>query len=232
NWPRGRTRTASHCVRLGTLDAARRGAIIREVRDADLGIATLPITNLYLQGWEHPVATPRGLPPLRELLDVGVRVGAGADNVRDPFNPVGRSDALETASLLVTAGHLSPAEAYDLVSHGARSVMGLAPAGAVPGAQADFLAIRAANLADATASAPAERIVIHRGRVVAATEVRRVLPSVGLGGVTSHAAAVFPVRTTTSQPPRAVVPPSAVPRLPAHAPTPVPARVPTAAPAS
>ncbi|MGW3966675.1 amidohydrolase family protein [Amycolatopsis sp. NPDC005003] len=176
-WPGDRPRTAGHCVRLGTLEAARRDAIIADVKAADLGIVTLPSTNLYLQGWEHPVATPRGLAPVRELLDAGVRLGAGADNVRDPFNPVGRGDALETASLLVTAGHLSPEEAYELVSTGARSVLGLPPAGPSVGAQADFLAIGAVNLVDAIATAPADRVVIHRGRVVAITETRRELPA-------------------------------------------------------
>ncbi len=180
DWPDDRPRTAGHCVRLGTLEAARRDAIIADVKAADLGIVTLPITNLYLQGWEHPVSTPRGLAPLRELLDAGVRLGAGADNVRDPFNPVGRGDALETASLLVTAGHLSPEEAYGLVSTGARSVMGLPAAGTAVGAQADFLAIRAGNLVDAIATAPADRIVIHRGRVVAITEARCELPALSV----------------------------------------------------
>ena len=99
--------------------------VIAEVLASDIGIVTLPITNLYLQGWEHPVSTPRGLTAVRALLDAGVRLGAGADNVRDPFNPVGRSDALETASLLVTAGHLTLDEAYAAVSDGARAVMGL-----------------------------------------------------------------------------------------------------------
>ncbi|WP_236795628.1 amidohydrolase family protein [Amycolatopsis sp. GM8] len=180
DWPSDRPRTAGHCVRLGTLDAARRDAIIADVKTADLGIVTLPITNLYLQGRDHPVATPRGLAPLRELLDAGVRLGAGADNVRDPFNPVGRGDALETAALLVTAGHLSPEEAYGLVSAGARSVMGLPPAATEAGAQADFLAVRAENLVEAIATAPADRVVIHRGRVVAITETRRELPAMSV----------------------------------------------------
>ncbi|MDQ4503440.1 amidohydrolase family protein [Sinomonas sp. ASV322] len=207
-WPRDRPRTAGHCVRLGTLDTDRRDQIIADVRASDVGIVTLPITNLYLQGWEHPVSMPRGLAPLRELIDAGVRLGAGADNVRDPFNPVGRGDALETASLLVTAGHLSPDEAYGLVSDGARSVMGLPPAGTEVGEQADFLAIRAANLTEAIAGAPADRIVVHRGRIVAATELRRELPAVptrtttasAMGGISPHPAAAFPARVPTAVP--------------------------------
>jgi cytosine deaminase len=163
--------TAGHCVRLGTLPADELETVIDEVLAADLGIVTLPITNLYLQGWEHPVSTPRGLTAVRRLIDRGARLGAGADNVRDPFNPVGRSDALETASLLVTAGHLTLDEAYRLVGDGARAVMGLPTAGPTPGARAELLAVRGTGLGDVIANAPADRYVIHRGRLVAQTEV-------------------------------------------------------------
>lgn len=163
--------SAGHCVRLGTLDVAELDEIIAEVLASDIGIISLPITNLYLQGWEHPVSTPRGLTALRPLLDAGVRVGAGADNVRDPFNPVGRSDALETASLLVTAGHLSLEEAYTAVSDGARSVMALPRAGVTVGARAELLAVRGFTLSDVIANASADRFVIHAGRLVARSEV-------------------------------------------------------------
>ncbi|WP_144713654.1 amidohydrolase family protein [Curtobacterium pusillum] len=175
DWPRDRQYSAGHCVRLGTLGAERLAEVVADVAAADIGVITLPITNLYLQGWQHPVSTPRGLTAIRALLDAGVRVAAGADNVRDPFNPVGRSDALETASLLVSAAHLTPDEAYAMVSDGARSVMGLPPAGVFPGARADLLALSASTVTDAVANAPADRIVLARGRLVARTEVRRTV---------------------------------------------------------
>jgi Cytosine deaminase and related metal-dependent hydrolases len=159
--------SAGHCVRLGTLDVAERDAVIAATVASRIGVIANPVTNLYLQGWEHEVATPRGLTAARALLDAGARFAAGADNVRDPFNPVGRSDALETASLLVTAGHLTLDEAYGAVSSGARDVMGLPEAGAVPGAAAEFLAVRAGSLAEVVAEAPATRLVIHGGALVA-----------------------------------------------------------------
>lgn len=168
-----RPASAGHCVRLGTMDPDELAATVKEVAAADLGIITLPITNLYLQGWDHPVSTPRGLTAIRALLDAGVRVGAGADNVRDPFNPVGRGDALETASLLVTAGHLTLVEAVDLIGDGARSVMDLPAAGPRVGARAELLAVRAGSLGEAVASAPADRHVIHAGSLVSTTTVNR-----------------------------------------------------------
>ena len=163
--------SAGHCVRLGTLEASELDEVISEVLASNIGIISLPITNLYLQGWDHPVSTPRGLTALRALIDAGVRVGAGADNVRDPFNPVGRSDAFETASLLVTAGHLSLEEAWSTVSTGSRSVMSLPPAGVSVGSRAELVAVRGSSLSDVIANAPADRYVIHAGRLVSRSHV-------------------------------------------------------------
>ena len=183
-WPAGTSLSAGHCVRLGTLEAAELDAVIDDVLASDIGIIALPITNLYLQGWQHPVSKPRGLTAARALLDRNVRLAAGGDNVRDPFNPVGRSDALEIASLMITAGHLTLHEAFHLVSTGARDVMRLSPAGARVGAQADFLAVRGANLADVVATAPAERFVVHKGRLVSYSETTHYTagPVPALGG--------------------------------------------------
>lgn len=164
--------SAGHCVRLGTLPPAERDAIIAEVVASDVGIIANPITNLYLQGWEHTHSAPRGLTAARELLGAGARFAAGADNVRDPFNPLGRGDALETAMLLVAAGHLTIDEAWSAVSDGARAVMALPVAGVVSGARAEFVAIRGTSLAQVVADAPAERHVVHAGRLVATTTVQ------------------------------------------------------------
>jgi cytosine deaminase len=161
--------SAGHCVRLGTLDAAERVRIIAEVHTSDVGVIANPITNLYLQGWEHDCSVPRGLTPARELIDAGVRFAAGADNVRDPFNPLGRSDALETAMLLVVAGHLTVTEAFDAVSDGGRRVMRLPAAGPTVGARADLLAVRGRNLAEVVATASPDRLVFRAGRLVART---------------------------------------------------------------
>lgn len=170
---RGRKQSASagHCVRLSTLDPAELNEVVAEVAAADLAVISLPITNLYLQGWDHPVSTPRGITALRALVDAGVRVAAGADNVRDPFNPVGRSDALEIASLLVSAGHLTLLESLAAVTDGARSVMSLPLAGPTAGARAELLAVRAESLGEAIATSSMDRYVIHRGRLIARTSL-------------------------------------------------------------
>ncbi len=167
---------ASHCVSLGMMDAGEQQAIAHEVAEAGVGVIALPQTNLFLQGRDHPTATPRGLTALRALDQAGVVVAGGADNVQDPFNSMGRVDPFETASLLVMAGHLLPHEAWSWVTDRARLVMGLDPIEIAPGSQADLMAVRARSLREAVASAPTDRVIIKGGRVVARTTVAQEFP--------------------------------------------------------
>ena len=159
--------TASHCVSLGMCDPSTQARVADLVAQAGVGVVALPQTNLYLQGRDTPTGTPRGLTAIAALRRAGATVAAGADNVQDPFNLVGRNDPFETAALMVMAGHLLPHEAYETVSSSARAVMGLPEAGPVVGAVADLVAVEAPTQRAAVAEAPPARTVFRRGRPVA-----------------------------------------------------------------
>jgi len=164
--------TASHCVSLGQQSAGVAAAVAAELAAAGVTVVTLPATNLYLQGrGRAPVL--RGLTALDALDAAGVRVAGGGDNAGDPFNPTGRLDPLETASLLVTAGHRTLEQAWSMVGPQARAVIGAAPAAPEPGARADLVAIRARSVQEAIAFAPADRWVWRAGRLVSRTRVQR-----------------------------------------------------------
>jgi cytosine deaminase len=169
---------ASHCVSLGMQDADVQAKVAAYAADAGVAVIANPQTNLFLQGRGYGVATPRGLTALRPLLDAGAVVAAGGDNVRDPFNPLGRGDPLEAASLLVTVGHLTVSEAWAAVSSGARAAMGLPRVAVEAGCPAELLAIRAGSLTDALATCTEARVVVHRGRVVCRTAVERCFADV------------------------------------------------------
>jgi cytosine deaminase len=171
-WPVRRTRTASHCSRLGMMTAAELDALIPLIAEAGMGVVANPITNLYLQGRDTPAATPRGITAVAALRAAGVPLAAGADNVRDPFNPLGRSDALETAMLAVIASHVHPDVAIAMVTDDARTVIGLPQAGPTVGARAELLAVRGTSVPDVIANAPADRVVVHDGCVVSRSETQ------------------------------------------------------------
>ncbi|MGF1596973.1 MAG: amidohydrolase family protein [Acidimicrobiales bacterium] len=167
--------TASHCVSLGMQTPSEQARIAEEVAAAGVAVVTLPQTNLFLQGRDHPTATPRGLTAIAALLEAGASVAAGGDNVQDPFNLVGRSDPLETAALMVMAGHRLPDEAYHLVSNGPRAIMGLEPVRIEPGDPADLVAIAAPSIRAAVADAPMARRVFRQGRLVASCDEQRTI---------------------------------------------------------
>ena len=163
--------TASHCVSLGMQPVDVQRDVAEEVAAAGISVVTLPQTNLFLQARDAAVATPRGLTAIRALLDAGATVAGGADNLQDPFNLVGRGDPMETAALLVMAGHLLPEEAYEAVSGASRAALGLPRIAVEPGSPAELLAVRAETVREAIGSAPADRVVIHRGAIVSRSRV-------------------------------------------------------------
>ncbi len=158
--------TASHCISLGMQPVAQQRATAEAVAAAGIAVVTLPATNLYLQGRGHPQAMPRALTAIGALRNAGVVVAAGSDNLQDPFNPVGRACPFETATLMVLAAHLSPADAWAAVTSQAALATGRPPATIAPGQPADLIAVPAGTLREAIATAGHGRRVWRRGMLV------------------------------------------------------------------
>ena len=153
---------ASHCVSLGVQDATTQQRISELVAEAGIPVIALPHTNLFLQG-RGRAPMPRGLTAVSALRAAGVTVAAGADNLQDPFNPVGRACPFETAGLMVMAAHLLPHEAWASVSSESAVATGIEPVRLAPGSSAHLVAARADTVREAIAFGPAERIVWRHG---------------------------------------------------------------------
>lgn len=158
--------TASHCVSLGMQSPAEQARVAEQVAAAGISVVALPSSNLFLQGRQHQQAMPRGLTALAALRAAGANVAAGADNLQDPFNPVGRGDCLETASLMVLVGHVLPDDAYAMVSARSRQMMGLPPVGTDVGQVGDLLLVPSSTTREAVANGPAGRVVVRDGVIV------------------------------------------------------------------
>lgn len=171
DWPSGMIRSAGHCVSLAMQTPESLTEVLDAVSAAGVGIVTNPLTNLFLQGRSHPVATPRAIPPLRAILSAGIELAAGGDNVQDPFNPLGNADMVDVVASLVLAGHLTPRTAWEIGSTGGRAVFGLPPAGGREGDVADVLLVRGDSTAGIVAERAPDRVVIRAGRVIATRRV-------------------------------------------------------------
>jgi cytosine deaminase len=157
---------ASHCVSLSTRPDADIDRIAAKVARAGITVTALPQTNLFLQERGVSTSPARAITPIHRLQQAGVVVAAGADNLQDPFNLVGRGDPLEIASLLMVSAHVTAPQALQMISSNAyQAVHGITSSLAV-GEPADFIAIPATNLRESIAMGPPDRIVVYGGVVI------------------------------------------------------------------
>ncbi len=171
--------TAGHCCSLAAQedDYARR--VIDRVAEARINIITNPLVNLYLQGRGDAQPVRRGITRVRELLQAGVNVSCGLDDVRNIFFPYGRMDMLEVAMVTSITAHLTtPAEvqtAFDMPrSHAARALR-LDEYGLRVGAPADLVFLAAENAQEALQLQPLRRYVVRGGRLIVCAEVQRTV---------------------------------------------------------
>lgn len=153
--------------------------VIDLVADAGIHMITNPATNLMLQGREDSHPKRRGVTRVKELLDRGVNMAFGQDNLRDMFYPFGRDDPLELAFLLAHAAHMSQPDeieaVFTMTTQNAAKVLGLSDYGTTPGCAGDLVILDAHSPLEAIVEKPDRRYVIRRGQVVAETETRRTI---------------------------------------------------------
>ena len=157
---------ASHCVALSTRSETDIDRIAAKVSAAGITVTALPQTNLFLQ--ERGVSTrpARAITPIHRLQQAGVVVAAGADNLQDPFNLMGRGDPLEIASLLMVSAHSTADQSVQMVSSNAHKAVHGVTSSLSVGQPANFIAIPATNIRESIAMGPPDRIVVYGGVVI------------------------------------------------------------------
>ena len=148
----------SHAFALGQVDADEFGRTADALAEASVAIMT-----------NGPGPMP--MPPVKRLMQHGVVVFAGSDNIRDAWSPYGNGDMLERAMLIgYRAGFLADADlrlAFDMATGIAARAIGGPEHALRVGAAADLVALAAAHVPEAVAARPGGRMVFKRGRMVA-----------------------------------------------------------------
>jgi len=150
--------TISHAFCLGMPDRDRARALIADLAEARIHIATVATVS-------------RPVPMVQDLRDAGVILCAGSDGIRDTWGPYGNGDMLARAMLLGLRNNL---RADPDVEHalwcccwGGATVMGLKDYGIEEGCKADLVLIDAETVTHAVVSHPPRKLVLKGGRVVA-----------------------------------------------------------------
>ncbi|NUP73522.1 MAG: amidohydrolase family protein [Sinomonas sp.] len=159
--------TISHAFQLSSIDEASLSALIDEMAELDVSVATVA------------PPPPRHVPLVR-LAQAGVRVGLGEDGQRDYWSPYGNADMLDrTWQLAFTQGFrrdeliehclaVATVGGASVLDPTARRVRGLGDQPGIDlGAPADFVIVDGETPAAAVMDRGSDRTVLHRGLVVA-----------------------------------------------------------------
>lgn len=162
--------SAGHCCAMGSWDDAMAARVIDKVKQADLNIiGNIPI-NLYLEGRHDSHPFRRGIPRLRDLVEAGVNVALGQDDVQNMFYPFGKLDMLEVANFAAHAAQLStPAQiqaTFDMPRYNAARTLRIQEYGIRAGAPANLILIDAQSSVDAIRRQPARPLVIRHGKIL------------------------------------------------------------------
>lgn len=162
--------TAGHCTSLAAMDQAEADEVMALIKEARVGIVTLPATNLYLMGREDVGLIRRGLTRVKELIARGIPVAVASDNVRDPFHPYGKADLLQMILLASYAAHMTSEhemdKLFEMITHIPASMMGLESYGLNVGDWADFVVMPGDDPKLLLAELPVSREVWKHGRKV------------------------------------------------------------------
>jgi len=181
-----------HCCSLSVQSAEEVQKTIDLVKQAKIGIVSLPMCNLYLQdrnqqasqhflyapleqqlgfNSEFPSQTPRwrGITLLHELKHSGVPTAVASDNCRDPFHAFGDHDVLEVFAQSAKIAHFDAAYSdwCTAVTTTPADLMGFSTIGRIGvGLPADLILFRGRYFSELLSRSQHNRVVLRRGQAI------------------------------------------------------------------
>lgn len=162
-----------HCCSLAVQPSEVVEKTISLVKEAGIGIVSLPMCNLYLQDRKN-ARTPywRGVTRVHELKAAGIPVAFASDNCRDPFYGFGDHDGLEIFTQAVRIAHLdTPYQDWCCsVTKTPADLIGLPKLGRIEiGLPADLIVFKARYFSELLSRPQSDRIAIRKGKAIDTT---------------------------------------------------------------
>ncbi len=171
--------SATQCAALAFYPDDYAHSVIRLLQEA--GITIFANSHVSLIATEFPPQQPwpRSITRVCELLDAGVPVACGQDDIDNWFYPFGRNDLLEVAHFMAHNGQFAwqgePDRVLPMITTTPAQVLDLPDYGLHVGAAANILVLDAPDWHRALQFQADKRFVILRGNLVAQTERRQQL---------------------------------------------------------
>jgi cytosine/creatinine deaminase len=162
-----------HCCSLAIQFPEVVANTLKLVKEANIGIVSLPMCNLYLQD-RKTNRSPlwRGITDVYAIKKHNVSIAFASDNCRDPFYGFGNHDMLEVFTQAVRIAHLDTP--YDnwcaSVTKTPADLIGLPQLGRIGvGLDADLILFKARYYSELLSRPQSDRIVIRQGKPINTT---------------------------------------------------------------
>ncbi|MBY6185775.1 cytosine deaminase [Marinobacter hydrocarbonoclasticus] len=166
--------TASHTTAMHSYNGAYTSRLFRLLKMSGINFVANPLVNIHLQGRFDTYPKRRGITRVKEMLESGINVCFGHDDVFDPWYPLGTANMLQ---VLHMGMHVCQLMGYDQLDdslkligrHSARTLQVEDQYGIEVGKPASLLILPAESQFDALRRQVPVRYSIRHGKVLAQT---------------------------------------------------------------
>lgn len=165
--------TASHTTAMHSYNGAYTSRLFRLLKLSGINFVANPLVNIHLQGRFDTYPKRRGITRVKEMLEAGINVCFGHDDVFDPWYPMGTGNMLQVLQMGL---HVCQLMGYEQINQGLKLIttysaktMNLPEYGIEVGHAANLIILPAENGFDAIRRQVPVRYSVRHGRVIAET---------------------------------------------------------------
>ncbi|MBY0098603.1 cytosine deaminase [Mesobacillus maritimus] len=176
--------TASHTTAMGSYNDAYTYKLFRVLKLSNINFVANPLVNIHLQGRFDTYPKRRGMTRVKELLEAGLNVSFGHDDIFDPWYPLGTGNMLQVLHMGIHVSQLMGYEqivnSFDLITTNSAKTLNIEENyGIEIGKPANLIVLDAENEYEAIRKQATVRYSIRYGKVIAETQPRETKISLG-----------------------------------------------------
>ncbi|WP_392454303.1 cytosine deaminase [Edwardsiella piscicida] len=165
--------TASHTTAMHSYNGAYTSRLFRLLKMSQINFVANPLVNIHLQGRFDDYPKRRGVTRVKEMLQAGINVCFGHDDVFDPWYPLGTANMLQVLHMGLHVcqlmGYAQIDEGLALIGSHSAKTLSLQGYGVAPGYRASLLVLPAESGFDAVRRQVPVRYSLRDGRLIAET---------------------------------------------------------------
>jgi len=166
--------TASHTTAMHSYNGAYTSRLFRLLKMSGINFVANPLVNIHLQGRFDTYPKRRGVTRVKEMLDAGINVCFGHDDVFDPWYPLGTANMLQVLHMGLHVCQLMGYQQIDdglkLITTYSAKTLNLQGYNLKSGNEANLVILPAESGFDAVRRQTPVRYSIRRGVVIAETQ--------------------------------------------------------------